>query len=225
MTRTKLADRVMPDYTRGEELMNMITHIIGGAFGVVALVLCLVFSAKKADPFLITTSAIYGASLIILYTNSSVYHGLKQCMGKRVMQVLDHCTIYLLVGGTYTPILLGAVRHVSPALAWTLFGLVWGLCALGCTFTAIDLKKFTALAMSIYIGIGWCVIFASKAVIRAVSMEGFMWLLWGGISYTVGAVLYGLGVKHRYMHSVFHIFVLLGSILHFFCILMYVIGF
>ena len=140
MTRTKLADRILPDYTKGEEAANMITHIIGAVFGIIALIICVVLSVKNHDGFYVVGSAIYGASLIVLYTMSSVYHGLKPNMGKRVMQVIDHCTIYFLIGGTYTPILLGAVRHVSPALAWTLFGLVWGLCALGCTFTAIDLR-------------------------------------------------------------------------------------
>ena len=110
MTRTKLADRILPDYTKGEEITNMVTHIVGGAFGIVALVLCVVFSAIRHDPYLVVGSAIYGASLIILYTMSSVYHGLRPNMGKKVMQVLDHCTIYFLIGGTYTPIVLGPLR-------------------------------------------------------------------------------------------------------------------
>ena len=103
MPRTKLADRALPDYTKGEEIANMVTHIIGAAFGVVALVLCVVFAARRGDPYRIVGSSIYGASLILLYTMSSVYHGLKPNMGKKVMQVLDHCTIYFLIAGTYTP--------------------------------------------------------------------------------------------------------------------------
>ena len=114
MTRTKLADRTLPDYTKGEEAANMITHIVGAVFGIVALIICVVLSVRNHDGFYVVGSALYGASLIVLYTMSSVYHGLKPNMGKRVMQVIDHCTIYFLIGGTYTPIVLGPLREISP---------------------------------------------------------------------------------------------------------------
>ena len=118
MKRTKLADRILPDYTNGEELMNMISHIVGGALGVVALVLCVTFSAIRHNPWGVVGSAIYGASLILLYTSSSVYHGLRPGMGKKVMQVIDHCTIYLFIAGTYTPVMLCSLRPVHPGWAW-----------------------------------------------------------------------------------------------------------
>ena len=223
MKRTKLKDRKLPDYTVVEERINMITHIVGGGFGIVALVLCVVFSAIRHDPYLVVGSSIYGASLIILYTMSSVYHGLRKGTGKLVLQVLDHCTIYFLIGGTYTPIVLGPIREQSTALGWTIFGVVWGFCALGCTFTAIDLKKYRILSMCCYIGIGWMIIFAIKPTIAAITIKGFMYLLLGGVSYTVGAVLYALGKKKRYMHSIFHFFVLIGTMLHFVAILFYCI--
>lgn len=223
--RTKLADRKLPDYTKGEEIMNMVTHIVGGALGVAALVLCVIFSAKKKDAGLVVGSAIYGASLIILYTMSSVYHGLKPNMGKKVMQVIDHCTIYFLIAGTYTPIVLGPLRHYSTALGWSMFGVVWGLSIVATVFTAIDWKKYNFVSMAAYIGIGWCIIIFVKPLIEAITMSGFWWILAGGIAYTIGAVLYGIGVKVRYMHSVFHIFVIAGSVLQFFGILFYVIGF
>lgn len=223
VARTKLADRVLPDYTKCEELINMITHILGSAFGIAALVLCVVFSAKTHDTYLIVSSSIYGASLILLYTMSSVYHGLRPNMGKKVLQVLDHCTIYFLIGGTYTPIVLGPLRELSPALGWTMFGVVWLFCALGTTFTAIDLKKYRVLSMICYIGIGWMIIIALKQTIEAISLKGLMYLIIGGISYTIGAVLYALGKNHRYMHSVFHVFVLIGSFFHFVCIFFYCI--
>ena len=151
MQRTPLAKRVMPVYTHGEEIMNMVTHIVGGALGVAALVLCVVFAAAKRDAALIVGSAIYGVSLIALYTMSSVYHGLKPGMAKKVMQVIDHCTIYFLIGGTYTPIVLGPLRSHYPALGWTLFGIVWGLLAVAIVFTAIDWKKYNVLSMIAYI--------------------------------------------------------------------------
>ncbi len=224
MKRTKLADRKLPDYTRAEEIMNMVTHIVGGALGVAALVLCVVFASAKRDAALIVGSAIYGVSLIALYTMSSVYHGLKPGMAKKVMQVIDHCTIYFLIGGTYTPIVLGPLRKHNPALGWTLFGIVWGLLAVAIVFTAIDWKKYNVLSMIAYICVGWCIIFAVKPLIEAISVRGFWWILGGGIAYTVGSILYGIGSKKRYFHSVFHIFVLAGSILQFFGILFHVIG-
>ncbi len=154
MKRTKLADRALPKYTKGEEVFNMVSHIVGGALGIAALVLCVVFSAIRGDAWGVVGSAIYGASLILLYSASSIYHGLNHPMAKKVMQVIDHCTIYFLIGGTYTPILLTAIREHDPVWAWVLFGIVWGLAAMATTLTAIDLKKFSKLSMACYIGMG-----------------------------------------------------------------------
>lgn len=223
MDRTKLCDRLLPDYTRGEELFNMISHIVGGALGVVALVLCVVVSAMHGDIYGVVGSAVYGSALIILYTISSVYHGIKPPMAKKVMQVIDHCTIYFLIVGTYTPILLTAIRRENPTTAWVLFGFEWGLAALATTLTAIDLKKHSKFSMLCYIGMGWGIVFAAKTAIKAIPMPGLLLLLAGGIAYTIGAVVYGIGKKHRYMHSVFHLFVLLGSLLQFFSILFWII--
>ena len=218
--RTKLRDRVLPNYTKGEEIMNMVTHIVGGAFGIVALVLCVVFAAKRHNAYLVVGSAIYGSSLIILYTCSAVYHGLRRNMGKKVMQVIDHCTIYYLIGGTYTPIALGPIRELHPGLGWTIFGIVWGIIAVAATFTAIDHNKYKKLSMICYLGIGWLIVFALKATIEALTMNGFILLLCGGIAYSIGAVLYALGKKRgaKYVHSVFHIFVLGGTALQFIAI-------
>jgi hemolysin III len=216
-------DRKMPDYTRGEEIFNMVSHIVGAAFGVVALVLTVVFASLNQDPWTVVGSSIYGGSMILLYTVSSVYHGLHLNMGKRVMQVLDHCSIYLLIAGTYTPIVLGPIRESSPAWGWSLFGVVWGCAVLGIVFNAIDMKRFEKISMVLYLGMGWCVVMAAKPAILAVGLEGMLWILLGGIVYSIGAILYGLGVKHRYMHSVFHIFVVAGSILQFFGIFFHVI--
>ena len=223
MQRTKLRDRVLPTYTAGEEIFNMVSHIVGAALAIAALVLCVIVSAMHHDPWAVVGSSIYGASLIMLYTMSSVYHGLRPNMGKRVMQVLDHCTIYFLIAGTYTPVCLAALRRVSPAVAWGLFGIVWGLAILAITLTAIDIKRFQAFSMICYVGIGWGIIFAVRPLTEAISSNGVYWLIGGGICYTIGAVLYGVGKKHKWMHSVFHLFVLAGSILHFFCMIFYVL--
>lgn len=221
--KIRFRDRKMPDYTGGEEIFNMVSHIVGAAFGVVALVLTVVFSALKGNPWSVVGSAIYGSSMVLLYTVSSVYHGLHINMGKRVMQVIDHCTIFLLIAGTYTPVLLTPIRAYSPVWGWGLFGVVWGCAALGIVFTAIDMKRYEKLAMALYLGIGWCIVMAIKPAIASVPMAGLGWILAGGVAYTIGAGLYALGSKHRYMHSIFHLFVVAGSILQFFGIFFYVI--
>ena len=223
MQRTKLKDRILPDYTRGEEIFNMVSHAVGAAFGIFALVTCVIAAVKQHNIWSIVSGIIYGVSLLMLYTVSSVYHGLPKNTGKKVMQVIDHCVIYLLICGTYTPIVLCALRAYSPALGWALFGVVWSVAALGAVFTAIDLKKYAVLSMVCYIGIGWCVIFAVKPLLEVLPWAAFMWLLAGGIAYTIGAVLYGMGSRLRYMHSVFHLFVLAGSVMHYIAIIKYIL--
>ena len=137
--------------------------------------------------------------------------------------MLDHCTIYLLIAGTYTPILLSAMRPIDPKASWMLLGVVWGLAALGITLTAIDLKKYAVFSMICYLGIGWCIVLKIGLLIQAVGWGGFWLILMGGVCYTVGAVLYGLGRTQKYMHSVFHLFVIAGSVLHLLAILLYVL--
>ena len=221
--RTKLSDRVMPVYTKGEEIFNMTSHIVGGAVGVAALVLGIVVSAIHQNGYGLAGSIVYGISMIILYTMSSVYHGLRDGMAKRVMQVLDHCTIYLLIAGTYTPILLSAMRRIDPVSSWVLLGVVWALAAVAITLTAIDLKRYSVFSMVCYIGMGWCILLRLPLLIEAVGWGGFWLILLGGVCYTIGAVLYGMGRKRKYMHSVFHLFVLAGSVLHLLAILVYVL--
>ena len=221
MKRTKLRDRVLPDYTRGEELMNTITHIVGGGLAIAALVLCVVFAALHHNFYGIVSSAIYGVSMIALYTVSSVYHGMKPGMGKKVMQVVDHCTIYFLIAGTYTVMALSAIRPVYPKLGWGLFCFEWATAILAAVLTAIDLKKYNVLSMICYIGLGWAILPFLKQTYQVLGRNGFLLLLYGGIAYTIGAVLYGIGSKKRWMHSVFHVFVLLGSVLQFFAVLLY----
>lgn len=222
MRRTKLKDRALPDYTKGEEIFNMVSHIAGGALGIVSTVLCVVFAATNKNVFGIISGAIFGATMIILYTMSSIYHGLRRNTAKKVFQIIDHCSVFLLIAGTYTPFTLCVLREYNAALGWTVFGIIWGLAALGITLNAIDLKSFNIISMVLYLGMGWCIIFTAKAVYEIIGKGGFILLVSGGIAYTVGAVLYGLGRYHRYMHSVFHLFVVAGSLLHFLCILLYV---
>lgn len=225
MKRTKLSDRLLPNYTRGEEIFNMVSHIVGGGFGVIALVTCVVKAFLTGGPYEIVSAFIFGFSMIILYTMSSVYHGLIPETAKKVMQIIDHCTIFILIAGTYTPIALCPIREKYPALGWVIFGIVWGVSALGITLNAIDLKKYAVFSMICYIALGWCIVLPGKYAISALPKQSFLLLLIGGISYTVGAVFYAVAGKKeiKYMHSVFHIFVVLGSIFHFLAILLYIL--
>lgn len=221
--RTPLDARSLPAYTKGEELFNFISHVVGGGIAVILYVLSIVRALLHHDPWAVVGTAIYGLSLVSVYTISSVYHGLRPVRAKKVMQVLDHCTIYFLIFGSYLPILLCSIRQESPVTAWTLFGVILGMTILAVTLTAIDLRKYRVLSMICYIGLGWCIVFAAPVAIRAIPRSGLLWLLAGGVAYTVGAILYGIGVKKRYMHAVFHLFVILGSVLQFVCIYGYVI--
>ncbi len=220
--RTKLRDRKLPDYTRGEEIFNMTSHIVGSAIAIVVLVTCVVMGALRGTAWSVVGGAIYGASMILLYTMSSIYHGLRPVKAKKVMQVIDHCTIYLLIAGTYTPIMLAAMRPIYPAIAWTVFGVVWGCAIVAIVLTAIDLKKFKIFSMICYLGMGWCIIFFVKQTAEVLGGPAMWLLVLGGVAYTVGAVLYGLGKKKHYIHSVFHIFCIIGSLFHYFLILFYV---
>jgi len=220
MKRTKLADRSLPGYSRGEELCNMVTHIVGAVLGIVALLWCLLLADTPVE---IVTSLVYAMTMILLYTTSSIYHGLKHAMAKKVFQVLDHCMIYLFIAGTYTIVALCSVRFENAAMAWVLFGIEWVFAAVAVTLTAIDLKKYEVFSMICYIVMGWSVLIAIPPVIRAVGWTGSALLLAGGVSYTVGSIIYVIGRKRRYAHAIFHVFVLLGSILQFFCIVFYVL--
>lgn len=221
--RTKLADRTLPDYTRGNEIFNMVSHIVGGALGLVALVSCVAVAAAHHNLWGVWTSVVYGVSMITLYTISATYHGLKGVRGKKVMQVLDHCTIYFLIAGTYTPVTLTILQPAYPAIAWCVFGIVWGCAVLASVFTAIDLKQYRVFSMICYLAMGWCIIFFIRQTAEVLTPGGTLWLVAGGIAYTIGAVLYGIGRKVPWMHGVFHVFVVIGSFCHYMMILLYVV--
>ncbi len=224
MPRTKLKDRVLPIYTKGEEIFNMVTHIVGGSFGIIGMIICLVLSIIHKNGFAIVGSVIYGISMIFLYTMSSIYHGLKPTLkAKKVMQVMDHCTIYVLIAGTYTPILLCSIRQVDPVAAWIMFAIVWLLAAIGIVFTAIDLKQYKVFSMICYIAMGWLIIFRIDLLIKAIGMTGMLLILIGGIVYTLGTILYGIGRTKKYMHSMFHLCVVLATLLQMLAIILYVV--
>lgn len=210
----------IPNYSLGEEITNAILHGIGALLAIAALVLCVVFSAIHHNPYAVVSSCLYGSTLIILYTMSCLYHSLKVNNAKRVFRIIDHCSIFLLIAGTYTPLTLVALNG---PIGWTLFGIIWGVSILGIILNAIDLNKYKVISMILYIMMGWAIIFTFPKLLKVIDMAGIYLLVAGGIVYTIGAIFYGVGKKIKYMHSVFHFFVLAGSILHFFAILLYVI--
>ena len=223
MKRTKLKDRLLPNYSRAEEIFNSASHGVGAALGIVAAVLCIIAAARTRDVYAIVGAAIFGATMTALYAVSSIYHGIPpRFYAKRVMQVIDHCTIFLLIAGTYTPIALCTLRRYDARLGWTIFGIVWAAAALGIVLNAIDLKKYKVFSVVCYLLMGWCIMLTAPKLGEIFEMGAIALLLAGGIAYTLGAVLYVIGAKRPVMHSVFHVFTVIGSALHFFAILFYV---
>ncbi len=224
MKRTKLSDRILPNYTKGEEIFNMVSHIVGGVAGIVTIVLCSVFGGIHGNPYGIVSGVIFGVSMIFLYTMSSIYHGLSpKLKSKKVFQILDHCAIFVLIAGSYTPFALCTLREYSPALGWTIFGVIWGFAVLGIVLNSIDLKKYKLFSMICYLAMGWCIVIKGNLLPMLLGIPGFILLLAGGIIYTIGAILYGVGKKHKYVHSIFHLCVFFGNMLHVLCVLMYVV--
>lgn len=221
MKRTKLCDRLLPQYCKGEEIMNMVTHISGGGLAVIGSIFCIVAACRLGGVGNILGALIYCITMIGVYTMSSIYHGLRAGTAKKVMQVIDHCAIYFLIAGTYTPILVTGFLPVFPKIGWGLLGMQWGLTALAVTLTAIDLHKYKVFSMICYIFMGWGIIFFLPQAMEVMTKPGFYWLLAGGIAYTVGAVLFGIGKKIPWMHAVFHIFVILGSLFQYLAIVLY----
>ncbi len=221
MFRTKLSDRTLPEYSKGEEIFNMVSHIVGGALSIAAMVLCIILAALHHNPWGVVASCIYGVSMICLYTMSSIYHGLRPGTAKKVFQIIDHCTIYFMIAGSYMPFVFCTIREQSMAVCWIIFGIEWALVAIATALTAIDLEKTKIFSMLCYIGMGWTVVFFYKYLAAGLAKPGIILLVTGGVLYSVGAVIYGF--KRKYAHNIFHVFVVLGSIAHFFAIILYVL--
>ncbi|MEJ5306731.1 MAG: hemolysin III family protein [candidate division WOR-3 bacterium] len=201
-----------------EEIFNSTTHGAGFLLSVVGLVLCVVFSVKVKNVYAIVSSSIYGASLILLYISSTLYHSFPEGKVKRVFKFFDHTSIYILIAGTYTPFALLPLRG---PLGWTIFGIIWGLALLGILFKTFFINKTDILSTIIYILMGWIIIFAIKQVYISIPKISFVFLVIGGISYTLGTIFYILD-RLFFFHIVWHLFVLAGSITHFFSIFFYI---
>lgn len=210
----------IPKYSLAEELMNAISHGVGALLAIGALVICIVVSVMHNNIWGVVSSSIYGATMIILYCMSTIYHSLKINKAKRVFRIIDHCSIFLLIAGTYTPFTLVSIRNDG---GWVLFGIVWGAAILGIVLNAIDLEKFDKLSLVCYLVMGWAIIFAIKPLVHALPRNCIVFLIVGGVAYSLGAILYAIGARVKYMHSIFHLFCLAGSIFHFFAIALYVL--
>ena len=227
----KTRDIEIPTYSLAEEIWNAISHGLGAIFGIISGIFLLLKVVPTGDPWIISSISFYIVSMIVLYTMSCLYHSLsKNCRGKKVLRVLDHDSIYILICGTYTPYCLISLRLVEGCLipgvgvtGWIIFFIMLSACIIGVVFNSINIKKYKTLSMACNLVAGWSIIVASATVIKAIGVTGYLLLLGGGVMYSIGAILYGLGKKKKWMHTIFHFFVLAGTILQFFSIYFFVV--
>ena len=210
-------------YTVGEEIFNAVTHGVGDLIAIAALVLLITFAVHFGDGWCLASGIVYGITLIILYTMSTLYHAITPKRAKKVFRIFDHCSIFLLIAGTYTPYSLVTLREVDYhgiSLGWLIFGIIWGLAVIGILFAALQ-KSVKWLELPLYIIMGWIIIFSFDDLVRLLPAPGLILLVAGGVVYTLGVIFFVLH-KYEYMHSIFHLFILAGSILQFLSVLLYV---
>lgn len=218
MTKQKVAKKTkkieIPEYTLAEELINAISHGVGATLSIAALVICIVCSHSALG---VISSALYGSMMIILYTFSCLYHALSpKVRGKKVLRVLDHDNVFLMEAGTYMPVALALLvgsGHV--ALGWTIFGLVWGITILAVVFTSINVDKYQIVGVICNLALGWGALLMLPVLLETTSVSGVLMLILGGATYSLGALWFAIGAKVKWMHSVFHFYVLLASVFHF----------
>ena len=218
MTESKEKETKIPlnkRYTLGEEIFNSVSHGVGALLAIAGTVVLIVMTALYSDPWGVVSSVVYGGTLIILYTMSTLYHAITNEKAKQVMRVMDHVTIFLLIAGTYTPITLVTLRGT---LGWVLFGFIWGAAALGIVLNAIDLERFRKISVVCYIIMGWAIIAAIVPLINSLPTISLVFLLIGGVLYSVGVIFYAIK-KIKYFHSIWHLFTIGGSVFHYFAIL------
>ncbi len=207
------------EYSVREEIASSLIHGIGVGLAIAALVVMAVFSSMRGTVWHVVSCSIYGATLVLLFSASTLYHSIPWPRVKRTLKILDHSAIYLLIAGTYTPFLLGPLKG---PWGWSLFGVIWGLALGGVAFKLFFAGRFKLLSTLIYVGLGWIVVVAIRPLWHSLPLGGLLWLVAGGVFYTVGTVFY-LGRRIPYNHAIWHVFVLAGSLCHFFSVLLYVI--
>lgn len=210
----------IPKYSLSEELINSISHGFSALLSVAGLVFCIL---KANNVFSLVSVILYCSFMIILYTISCIYHALSpKIKGKKVLRVLDHCGVLLMVAGTYMPICLSLLIN-NLALGWTVFGIVWAITITAVVFNAINVDKYEVISVICNLVLGWGVLAILKPISYVCRPEGIFFLIFGGILYTVGSILYAIGAKVKFMHSIFHFFVIAGSLSHFLFIYLYCI--
>ncbi len=212
-----------PDYSVAEEIAHSASHAVGSHLGAAMLALLVVFGAQSGTqvPWKVVSGAVFGASVILLYSVSSVYHAVTHTRAKRFLEMLDHMAIYFLIAGSYTPFTLVTLRAAHPVVAWTIFGTVWSLTLAGVIFKLFFTGRWRLVSTLAYIGMGWIAVLALKPLLDALPAAGLRWLVAGGCLYTLGTVFYLWRVM-PFHHAVWHLFVLGGTLCHFFCVLFYV---
>ena len=216
MSKAEATQNITKRYTLGEEIFNSVSHGAGGMLAIAGTVVLIVIAALYSNAWGVVSSAIYGASMIILYTMSTLYHAITNKKAKSFFRIMDHNTIFILIAGTYTPYTLVPLRG---SVGWTLFGIIWGAAIIGIVFNSISLEKAKKLSLVCYVAMGWAIIFAIKPMIASVTKTSLVFLLIGGIFYTAGIVFYAVK-KIRYFHSVWHLFTVGGTVFHYFSILL-----
>jgi hemolysin III len=214
-----MSDRSTNQYTLAEEITHAITHGVGLLLSVAGLVVLIVLASLRGDTWHVVSVSVYGATLVLLYSASTFYHALPAPRAKRVFRTLDHAAIYVLIAGTYTPFMLVNLRG---GWGWALFGVVWGLAVLGIVLEAVAKQRVRVLSVILYLGLGWLIAIAVKPLVQSVEPGGLVLLVAGGLAYSVGVVFYGWK-RLPYHHAVWHLFVMAGSLFHFFAVLFYVI--
>lgn len=202
--------------TLGEEIANSISHGVGLIAAIIATPFLLVAAVRQGNPWFVAGASVFATAMIFLYLSSTLYHAIPHRRAKSALQVLDHVAIFLLIAGTYTPFTLGVLRG---AIGWTIFGLVWGLAAIGIVLKIVGgAKRAPILSTLLYLGMGWLVVLAVRPLLEHMPLAGFWWLLAGGVAYSAGIVAYA-AVRYRYTHFVWHLFVLTGTICHYVAVL------
>ena len=213
-------DSAIARYTRGEEIANSLTHACGIVLSIAGLAALIAAATVRGGGVIeIASCAIYGTTLVVLYTTSTLYHSIPFAAPKRVLRTLDHLAIFLLIAGTYTPFVLIALRG---AWGWLLFGIVWTLAAIGVAIELSQMRRFRRVMIALYIGMGWVGLIAIKPLVAALPSAGLWLLFGGGVSYTFGVIFYRWH-SLRYHHALWHLFVLGGSVLQYFAVLHYVL--
>lgn len=202
------------EQTPAEEIVNAILHGIGAGLSIAALVVLIIFANIYGNTWHIVSFSIYGATLIILYLSSTVYHSLPKGKWKNILHVIDHSSIFLLIAGTYTPITLTAMRG---PWGWSIFGVIWGIAFLGIILKVFWMDKLKFLSVGLYIIMGWLIVIAIKPLLESLETISLIFLLAGGISYMAGIIFY-IWRRLKYSHGIWHLFVLAGSICHFFTV-------